>query len=49
MVRYSLAVDETMILSDDSAGLYPPYPDSLQWFALSCRDLAVGRYVSIPP
>jgi hypothetical protein len=42
IVGYSLAVDETMNLSYDTAGLHPPGPESLQLFALSCRDLAVG-------
>jgi len=47
MVGYSLEVDETMTLFYDTAGLHPPGLDLLQLFALSCRDLAVGRCVSI--
>jgi len=47
MVGYSPAVGGTMTLSYDIAGLHPLGPDSLQLFALSCRDLVVGRFVPI--
>ena len=44
----SLAVDEIMTLSVDTAGSLPPGPDLLQLFVLSCRDLVVGECVSLP-